>query len=91
MAIRVMLIEDEAGMRLLLRKMIEKFPEFEVAAECGELTEVVLAFHRQKPEVVFLDIGIKGENGIECARILINLNSRAKIMQRSFIRKETVR
>lgn len=69
MAIRVMLIEDEAGMRLLLRKIIEKLPEFEVVAECEELTEAVIAFNRQKPEVVFLDIGIKGQNGIECARI----------------------
>lgn len=80
MAIRVMLIEDEAGMRLLLRKIIEKHPEFEVVAECEELTESVLAFNRQKPEVVFLDIGIKGQNGIECARILTDLNPKVKII-----------
>lgn len=80
MAIKVMLIEDEAGMRLLLRKIIEKLPEFEVVAECEELTEAVLAFNRQKPEVVFLDIGIKGQNGIECARILTDLNPKVKII-----------
>lgn len=80
MAIKVMLIEDEAGMRLLLRKIIEKLPEFEVVAECEELTEAVIAFDRQKPEVVFLDIGIKGQNGIECARILTDLNPKVKII-----------
>lgn len=80
MAIKVMLIEDEAGMRLLLRKIIEKHPEFEVVAECGELTESVIAFNRRKPEVVFLDIGIKGQNGIECAKILTDLNPKVKII-----------
>lgn len=80
MAIKVMLIEDEAGMRLLLRRSIEKLPEFEVVAECEELTEAVIAFNRQKPEVVFLDIGIKGQNGIECARILTDLNPKVKII-----------
>ncbi len=80
MAIKVMLIEDEAGMRLLLRRIIEKLPEFEVVAECEELTEAVIAFNRQKPEVVFLDIGIKGQNGIECARILTDLNPKVKII-----------
>lgn len=80
MAIKVMLIEDEAGMRLLLRKIIEKLPEFEVVAECEELAEAVIAFNRQKPEVVFLDIGIKGQNGIECARILTDLNPKVKII-----------
>lgn len=67
-------------MRLLLRKIIEKHPEFEVVAECGELTESVIAFNRRKPEVVFLDIGIKGQNGIECAKILTDLNPKVKII-----------
>lgn len=80
MAIRVMLIEDEEGIRLLLRKIIEKHEEFEVTAECDELTESVILFRRQKPEVVFLDIGIKGENGIECARILTELDPKVKII-----------
>ena len=80
MAIKVMLIEDEAGLRLLLRRIIEKHREFEVVAECEELTEAVLAFNRQRPEVVFLDIGIKGQNGIECARILTDLNPKVKII-----------
>ncbi len=80
MAIRVMLIEDEAGMRLLLRKIIEKHEEFQVVAECDELAESVIAFHREKPEVVFLDIGIRGQNGIECARVLTDLDPKVKII-----------
>ena len=80
MAIKVMLIEDEAGMRLLLKKIIGKHPEFEVVAECEELTEAVIAFNRKKPEVVFLDIGIKGQNGIECAKILTDLNPKVRII-----------
>lgn len=80
MAIRVMLIEDEAGMRLLLKKMIERHPEFQVVAECDEIAESVIAFRRQQPEVVFLDIGIKGQNGIECARILCDLDPKVKII-----------
>lgn len=80
MAIKVMLIEDEAGMRLLLKKIIEKHPEFQVVAECDEIAESVIAFRRQKPEVVFLDIGIKGQNGIECARILCDLDPKVKII-----------
>lgn len=80
MAIKVMLVEDEAGMRLLLRKIIEKHEEFEIVAECEELAESVIAFHREKPEVVFLDIAIKGQNGIECARVLTDLDPKVKII-----------
>ena len=80
MAIRVMLIEDEEGMRLLLKKIIEKHEEFEVVAECDEMTESVILFRRQQPEVVFLDIGIRGQNGIECAKILTELDPKVKII-----------
>ena len=80
MAIRVMLVEDEEGMRLLLRKIIEKHEEFEVAAECDELAEAVILFGRHRPEVVFLDIGIRGQNGIECARVLTELEPKVKII-----------
>lgn len=80
MAIKVMLIEDEAGMRLLLKKMIGRHSEFEVVAECDEIADSVIQFRRQKPEVVFLDVGIKGQNGIECARILSDLDPKAKII-----------
>lgn len=80
MAIKVMLVEDESGMRLLLRKIIERHTEFRVAAECGELGEAVVLFRREQPEVVFLDIGLGGDSGVECARILCDLNPKVKIV-----------
>lgn len=80
MAIKVMLVEDEAGVRLLLRKIIEKHEEFQVTAECEELADAVIQFRRQKPEVVFLDIGIKDQNGVDCARILTDMDPKVKII-----------
>ena len=84
MAIKVMLVDDEPGVRLVLRKIIEKHQEFEVAAECSDLTEAILQFRKTAPEVAFIDIGIGGtrenENGIECARILTDLNPKLKII-----------
>ena len=80
MAIRVMIVEDEAGIRLLLRKIIEKHQEFEVVAECTELSEAVVQFGRKHPRVAFVDIGIKESNGIECARILTELDPKVMII-----------
>ncbi len=80
MAIKVMLVEDEAGIRLILRRVIEKHAEFEVVSECEELADAVIQFRKQRPEVVFLDIGIKGQNGVDCARILTDLDPKVKII-----------
>lgn len=80
MAIKVMLIEDEAGIRLLLRKIIEKHTEFEVVAECEGFSDAVIQFHKEKPEVIFLDVEIRDQNGIECAKILMDIDPKVKII-----------
>ena len=64
MAIRVIVVEDESGIRKLLRKIIERNDGFEVAGECDNLADAVSLFARLKPEVVFLDIEINGASGI---------------------------
>ena len=70
MAIKVILIDDEAGVRLLLRKIIEKHSaenqgngeeaNFEIVGESDNLADAVTLFTRTQPDVVFLDIDING-------------------------------
>jgi two-component system LytT family response regulator len=80
MAIKVMIIEDEVGIRKLLRKIIERNEGFEVVAECDNITDAILLFHKTKAEVIFLDIEINGTSGIECAKIIADLEPKTKII-----------
>ena len=41
MAIKVILVEDESGIRMLLKKIIEKKEEFQVVGECDNLADAV--------------------------------------------------
>ena len=77
---KVIIIEDESGIRLLLRKIIEKKKEFQVVGETDNLTDAVTLFNRTKPDVVFLDIEISGASGIDCAKIIADLNPKTKII-----------
>lgn len=77
---KVILVEDESGIRLLLRKIIEKHKEFEVVGEAGNLTDAITLFHRTKPDVVFLDIEISGASGLDCAKIIADINPKTKII-----------
>ena len=80
MAIKVMLVDDEAGVRLLLRKIIERKKEFEVVCECDNFTEAVTMFAKKKPDVVFLDIEIVGASGLDFARIIADIEPKTKII-----------
>ena len=77
---KVMLIEDEPEIRKILRKFIEKQDGFEVVAESGSFAEAMTEFSRYKPDVAFVDIDLGGESGLDCAKLLTELNPKVKIV-----------
>ncbi|WP_053982573.1 LytR/AlgR family response regulator transcription factor [Niameybacter massiliensis] len=80
MDIKVLLIEDEAGIRLLMRKIIEKTPGFIVVGECEEGKEGLKVFNKLKPDVVFLDIQLKEGSGLDCAKEIADIEPKTKII-----------
>ena len=80
MAIKVLLVEDEEGIRALLRKIIERVDDFEVVGESAQMLEAISLFTKEKPEVVFLDIEINVGSGLECARMIADLDPKTKII-----------
>ena len=77
---KVILVEDESGIRKLLRKIIEKNTGFEVVGEADNLADAVALFTKTKAEVVFLDIEINGTSGLDCAKIIADLEPKTKII-----------
>lgn len=80
MPISVILVEDEEGIRKLLRTIIERNDGFEVVGESDNLTDAVSQFINTRAEVVFLDIEIKGTSGLECAKIIADLEPKTKLI-----------
>lgn len=80
MSVKVLIVDDESGIRLLLRKIINKADDFEVVGECGTMLEAIKSFTKLRPEVVFLDIEIQGESGLEFAKIIADLDPKTKIV-----------
>ena len=68
--IRVVIADDQEGMRLILRKMIEKAEGFTLCAEADNGTDVLGLVEKHKPHVCFLDVEMPGMTGIECAKAI---------------------
>ena len=79
-AVKVLLVEDEGGVRMLLRKIIERNDGFEVVGECDSMADAVSLFYQLRPEVVFLDIEINGSSGIDCARLIVDMEPKTRII-----------
>lgn len=78
--IRVMIVEDEEQIRTILKKMIEKTSDCEVVSSCGTFAAAVTDFIRLRPDVVFMDIDLSGESGLDCARAITEADPKVKIV-----------
>jgi len=64
-SIRVILADDHTLVRAGIRALLEKLPDVQVVAEAGEGREVLSLVKAHQPEVVLMDIGMPGLNGLE--------------------------
>lgn len=71
MTVRILLVDDHQMFRDALRSLLGKAPDLEVVAETGNGLEVVDLARKTCPDVVCMDIGMPGMNGIEITRCLI--------------------
>lgn len=78
--IKICIIEDEPDIRRLLRKIIEKQEGFEVVSESGDFASAISDFARFKPDVAFVDIDLNGDSGLECAKVMTELNPKLKVI-----------
>ncbi|KWN58206.1 two component system response regulator [Burkholderia ubonensis] len=63
--IRILVVEDHPILRLGLKNLLDSAPPLRVVAEVTDGLEVYAACQRFDPEIVLLDLGLPGMNGID--------------------------
>jgi CheY-like chemotaxis protein len=71
MKLRIMLADDHQIFRDALRSFLEKNRDLEVVAEAGNGLEVISLAREHSPDIVCMDIGMPGMNGVETTRRLV--------------------
>lgn len=62
---RIILVDDHEVVRLGLKSLLDRHPEFDVVAEAGNAKEAIEQVERLLPDVVLMDIRLPGTSGIE--------------------------
>jgi len=73
--IKAVIVDDESCFREMIQMLLEDyFPDVEIAAQAESVDEAVLSIERHKPDLVFLDIEIKGGTGFHVLQKLKGRN-----------------
>jgi len=86
---RILLVDDHEVVRVGLKALLEKHPSFEVVAEAVGPRDAIEKTKLYKPDVVVMDIRLKGGSGIEaCQDITENHPDTKVIMLTSYAEDE---
>jgi len=79
-ALRILLVDDHALVRAGMRSLLRDIADVEVVAEASDGAEALAIAERERPDVVLMDIAMKGMNGLEAAARLRERQPEAKII-----------
>lgn len=80
MELKVVICDDEDGMRLVLRKSIEKVDGFQIVGEAEDGEAALNIIDEVRPDIVFIDVEMPILSGIECAKRIIDINPKIIII-----------
>jgi two-component system chemotaxis response regulator CheB len=78
--VRVLLVDDSAVMRSLLRMVLEPQRSIEIAGTSSNGQEALAAFENLHPDLVLLDIEMPGMNGLEVLSSIRSRNRRVPVI-----------
>jgi DNA-binding NarL/FixJ family response regulator len=78
--LRIIIVDDHEVVRLGLRALLDRHPNFSVVDEAGSAKEAVQKVMQHRPEIVVMDIRLPGGNGIEACREIVTQSPETKVI-----------
>ena len=75
-----MLVDDHEVVRVGLRSLLERHPQFDVVGEAGSAREAIQKADLLKPDVVVMDIRLPGTSGIEACEQIVTKHPKIKVI-----------
>ncbi|RMF00250.1 MAG: DNA-binding response regulator [Chloroflexi bacterium] len=78
--IKILIADDHAILRAGIRALLQLHPDFEVVGEAGDGQEALVQTQKHHPDVVLMDIGMPGMDGLAATREIIAAQPRVRVL-----------
>lgn len=87
--LKILLVDDHEVVRLGLKSLLSRYPQFQVVAEASNANDAVDRALRFRPDVVVMDVRLPGKSGVEATReIMEKLPDTKVVMLTSYAEDE---
>ena len=80
MSIRVLVVDDHAVVRSGLRLLLDAEDDIETVGEAGDACDAVFEARAKKPDVILMDVVLRGKSGIEATPEVLKEAPQAKVL-----------
>ncbi|MEO8027499.1 MAG: response regulator transcription factor [Bryobacteraceae bacterium] len=80
MAFQVLLVDDHKIMRDGIKAILSRGDEFQVVAEAENGPDAVQLARKLRPDLIIMDIGLQGLNGVEATLEILRHNPESKVV-----------
>ena len=77
---RILIVDDHPVVRSGLRMLIDDEPDLFVCGEAGDADEAIRVLDAQKPDLVIVDLSLKGSSGLELIKRIKSRESGSKML-----------
>lgn len=77
---RIILVDDHEVVRLGLKSLLERHPQFEVVGEANSARDALEQVAALEPDVVVMDIRLPGTSGIEACEQIVDEHPNTKVI-----------
>lgn len=89
MALRVLVVDDSAFMRNMIKNILKETNVKEIL-EAADGNEAIKQFKENSPDLVFLDIMMPKKNGVETLKEIMTINKDATVVMCTSVGQEKV-
>lgn len=90
MSYTVLVVDDAAFMRNMIKDVFGSMPGFSVVGEASNGVEAIEKYKELRPDLVTMDIVMPLKSGIEAARDITNIDREARIVMCSALGQESL-
>lgn len=80
MSVRILVVDDNAGVRGGLRLLLQEHADWEICGEAGDGIEAIEKFRQLKPDLLVVDVSMPRMSGLDAAQEILKFSPETLIL-----------